>query len=269
MRAMMQQRDERRLQLEDDDDRAIASDDQEPAQRRVHAGEEAALIVPVMYARTASAPATRVAPANQASRRAPVGRRVEPGREHGEERQRPVEIVEAVRRAVVVGEEQQPEPDLRDEQRLGEREQVRHEPARLAAAVVREPGERPRRPRSRRGRGMRRCDGPLASAAERYREDLPKALGARGRLTVDEDGRACRSAQSPASGCLDPERDACAVRVHDLRRARCSSSSSSRWSGRCSCRSSAAPRPCGPSRSSSSRRSCSPGMPSRICRCEC
>jgi len=46
-----------------------------------------------------------------------------------------------MRRTVMVGEEQQAHADLRDEQRLGEREKVGHEPARLASAVVREPGE--------------------------------------------------------------------------------------------------------------------------------
>jgi hypothetical protein len=49
----------------------------------------------------------------------------------------------------VIGEEQQPEPDLRDEQRLRERDQVRDEAARLAAAVVRD---------GRKGRGTEgRC----------------------------------------------------------------------------------------------------------------
>ena len=37
--------------------------------------------------------------------------------------------MELVGGAPVVGEEQQPEPDLRDEQRLGEREQLREEPS--------------------------------------------------------------------------------------------------------------------------------------------
>ena len=68
---------------------------------------------------------------------APLGGRVEPGREDGEQRERPVEVVELVGRAMVAREEQQPEPDLRDEQRLGEREQVCEEPARLAPPVVR------------------------------------------------------------------------------------------------------------------------------------
>src|SRR5262249_50814621 len=60
-------RGERGLELQHDDDRNDREDDQEPAQCRVHPGEERSH-VPVMYARTASAPATRVAPANQASR---------------------------------------------------------------------------------------------------------------------------------------------------------------------------------------------------------
>ena len=74
-----------------------------------------------MYARTASAPATRVAPANQPSRaRRSAGAYIHG--ERGEQRERPVGVVEPVRRAMVVGEQQQPEPDLRDEERLRERE---------------------------------------------------------------------------------------------------------------------------------------------------
>ncbi len=42
----------------------------------------------------------------------------------------------------MIGEEQEAEPDLRDEERLGEREQVRDDAPRLAMAVVREAGER-------------------------------------------------------------------------------------------------------------------------------
>ena len=111
-----------------------------------------------MYARTASAPATRVAPANQASRAAAIGRRVEPGREHGEQRERAVEIVEPVRGAAVIGEQQQAEADLRDEERLREREQVRDEAPRLAPAVVREAGERG----GAEGRGEdEECDGVM------------------------------------------------------------------------------------------------------------
>src|SRR2546423_894624 len=62
-----EQRGERGLELENDDRGDDREDDQEPAQRRVHPREERPH-VPVMYARTASAPATRVAPANQPSR---------------------------------------------------------------------------------------------------------------------------------------------------------------------------------------------------------
>src|SRR5581483_1783680 len=61
------QRGQRRLELQDDDDRDDRENDEEPAHGRVHPGEERAH-VPVMYARTASAPATRVAAANQPSR---------------------------------------------------------------------------------------------------------------------------------------------------------------------------------------------------------
>src|SRR5207302_1503087 len=62
-----QQRAQGGLELEDDERADDGQDDQEPAQRRVHPREERPH-VPVMYARTPSAPATRVAPANQPSR---------------------------------------------------------------------------------------------------------------------------------------------------------------------------------------------------------
>ena len=58
---------------------------------------------------------------------AAIGGRVEPRREHGEQRERAVEVVKPVRRAPVIGEQQQAEPDLGDEERLREREQVRDE----------------------------------------------------------------------------------------------------------------------------------------------
>jgi hypothetical protein len=45
--------------------------------------------------------------------------------------------VQPVRRPVVLREQEQPEPDLRDEQRLREREQVRDDPPGLGAPVVR------------------------------------------------------------------------------------------------------------------------------------
>ncbi len=41
----------------------------------------------------------------------------------------------------MVGEQQEAEAHLRDDQRLREREQVRDEAARLAPAVIRDPGE--------------------------------------------------------------------------------------------------------------------------------
>ena len=94
--------------------------------------------------------------------RARLGRRVQPGREHGEQRERPVGVVEVVGRAVMVGEEQQPERDLRDEQRLREGEQVRDRRARRAAAAPRTPP--PTRRGRRRSAGMRSRGGPLASA---------------------------------------------------------------------------------------------------------
>jgi hypothetical protein len=46
-----------------------------------------------------------------------------------------------VGRPAVIGEQQEPEPDLRDEERLGQRDQVRDEAARLTPAVVREARE--------------------------------------------------------------------------------------------------------------------------------
>src|SRR6187401_1170335 len=55
--------------------------------------------------------------------------RVEPRRQHGAERERAVDVVEVVGGAAIVGEEQQPESHLRDEQRLSEREHVREETA--------------------------------------------------------------------------------------------------------------------------------------------
>src|SRR5881227_603267 len=50
-----------------------------------------------------------------------------PRREDGGERERPVRVVQLVRVAPVVGEEEQAEPDLRHEHDLREREQVREE----------------------------------------------------------------------------------------------------------------------------------------------
>ena len=47
-----------------------------------------------------------------------------------------------MRRATVIGKQQQPEPNLGDEQRLRECEQVRDDAARFPVAVVREAGER-------------------------------------------------------------------------------------------------------------------------------
>jgi hypothetical protein len=48
---------------------------------------------------------------------------------------------------MVVGEEQQAEPDLRDEHRLREGDQMRHDPARLSPAPVCVAGERRGTPR--------------------------------------------------------------------------------------------------------------------------
>ena len=77
-----------------------------------------------MNARTARAAASSEVPANQSSRFGPAGGGVHPRRQDRAERQRPVDVVQVVGRAPVVREQQQPEPDLRDEQRLREREQV-------------------------------------------------------------------------------------------------------------------------------------------------
>src|SRR5262245_23276631 len=71
----------------------------------------------------------------------PLGRRVKPGGKRGEERERAVEVVEPVRCPVVVREEEEPEPDLGDEQSLREREQVRDDASRLAPPVIRDAGE--------------------------------------------------------------------------------------------------------------------------------
>ena len=127
--------------------------------------------VPVMYARTRERSCDQGSSGEPREPRAAVGGRVEPGREHGEQRERPVEVVEPLGGAPVVGEEQQAEPDLRDEQRLGEREQVRDDAARLAPPVVREPASAAAPQVAASDQECSRCDGPLASAAERYRED--------------------------------------------------------------------------------------------------
>ena len=53
-----------------------------------------------------------------------------------EERERPVGVMELLARPPVVREEQQPEPNLGDEQRLAQRQDVREDaPGRLAAEV--------------------------------------------------------------------------------------------------------------------------------------
>ena len=54
-----------------------------------------------MYARTASAPATKRSAGEPREAAAPLGRRVHPRREHGEQRQRAVQVVEMVGRAMV------------------------------------------------------------------------------------------------------------------------------------------------------------------------
>ena len=99
---------------------------------------------------TASAAATSVATANQSRRARGLRRRVEPRREHGEQRERAVGVVQLVGRALVVGEQQQPERDLGDDQRLREREQVRDPPPaprRRASAINAAGRRREARPR--------------------------------------------------------------------------------------------------------------------------
>ena len=87
--------------------------------------------------------------------RARLGRRVEPRREHREQRERPVGVVEVVRGAVVVGEEQQAERDLR---------------RRAASARARATGRRPSPARARRApeRGGRRDDADPRSARNAF-----------------------------------------------------------------------------------------------------
>ena len=116
--------------------------------------------------------------------RARLVRRVEPRREHGEQRERPVGVVELVGGAVVVGQQQQPEPDLRDEQGLREREQVRDaSAARPGGADAANP---PRAPTAHDARapGMRSRGGPLASV-ERYPSDVHSPRGS----TMVEEGK--------------------------------------------------------------------------------
>ena len=87
-----------------------------------------------MKARTESAAATSVATAEPEQPPARVVRRVQPRREDREQRERPVGVVQPVRRAVVAREQQEPEPDLRDEHCLREREQVSESEARARRA---------------------------------------------------------------------------------------------------------------------------------------
>ena len=89
-----------------------------------------------MKARTASAPATPVVEANQSRRRGPDFRRVEPRRQRDRQRERPIGVVKLVGGTPIVGEEQQTDRDLRDEERLGEREQVRGDRPCAASAPV-------------------------------------------------------------------------------------------------------------------------------------
>src|SRR4051794_31795935 len=88
----------------------------------------------------------------------PVVRGVEPRRKDCDEGERPVQIMQMLRRASVVAQEQQPEPDLRNQHCLGEREEMREVPAGLATAVVGDAGEDRRSP----GEGEHEeCDGVM------------------------------------------------------------------------------------------------------------
>ena len=91
-----------------------------------------------MYARMASAPATASSRRTTPGAVGPAGR-VEPRHERHAERHRPVRVVQLVGGTPVVGEQQEPDRDLRDEQRLREREQMRRHRSRAAAAPVEVP----------------------------------------------------------------------------------------------------------------------------------
>ena len=130
-------------------------DDEEPAHRRVHSGEERAH-VPVMYARTGKRSCNQGSAGEPAEPGAPVGRRVQPRGEHGEERERAVQVVQVLRRALVLGEQEQTERDLGDEDGLCEREQVRDDRPRLPLPQVGDPGDERGAPRDRE---HEECDG--------------------------------------------------------------------------------------------------------------
>ena len=139
-----------------DDDEHDHGDDQEPPQRRVH-----------VVRRSASSPAGQVCPHGErrreqgssgeprSRRRGSVGR-VEPRREHGRERKRAVRVVELVGGAPVVREQQQTEPDLSDEQRLDEREQMAEDRAALRRRKYVAPPQMSRRPPPPGSRARRR-----------------------------------------------------------------------------------------------------------------
>ena len=84
-----------------------------------------------MNARTARAAASSDVPANQSRRRGPSAGAYIQGARIAPSDERAVDVVELLGRPPAVGEEQQPERDLGDEQRLREREQVRDQPADL------------------------------------------------------------------------------------------------------------------------------------------
>ena len=112
-------------------------------------------------------------------------RRVEPGREHGEQRERPVGVVELLARPPVVGEKQQADADLRDEQRLARGSRGATAPRSPRRAKVRDsaPERRADRHRPEPGRQPRvwaasiaatlrgRTDGRRGQAGTRLRGD--------------------------------------------------------------------------------------------------
>ena len=100
----------------------------------------------VIQARTPRAAASKRSDGEPEQARPRLGRRVQPRREDAQQRERAVGVVQVVLRAVVVGEQQQPERDLADDQRLREREQLRDRRSRRGRGGTR----RTRRPTRRR-----------------------------------------------------------------------------------------------------------------------
>ena len=121
----------------DDDERRSARRSRSPA-RAAGSRPRACSHDPVMKARTASAPATSVVHRKPEKPLRPTSRRVEPRDEDEPERECAVGVVELLRRAAPVGEEQQPDRRLSDQERLREDERVRHERASGSRPTVRD-----------------------------------------------------------------------------------------------------------------------------------